>query len=215
MKLVDLTLEITSDMITFPGYPMPTFIKWSNFEIQGYVSETMFLSTHTGTHMDAPFHFDPNGQTIDQVEIERYVCNNAILLKIQKGSNQMISSDDIRHSSKCEIKEKDTIVLSTGWEKRIKEKDNYINNNPGLSKDAAEFLVEKKVNAVAIDCPSIDKGTDSGLIVHKTLLSNQILIIENLCNLYRFNNQRFTLLITPLKLAGASGSPIRAIGIEE
>ncbi|HXX96055.1 MAG TPA: cyclase family protein [Candidatus Bathyarchaeia archaeon] len=215
MKLVDLTLEITSDMITFPGYPMPTFIKWSNFETQGYVSETMFLSTHTGTHMDAPFHFDPNGQSIDQVEIERYVCNNAILLKIQKDSNQMISSDDIIRSSKCEIKEKDTIVFSTGWEKRIKQKDNYINNNPGLSKDAAEFLVEKKVNAVAIDCPSIDKGTDSGLVVHKTLLSNQILVIENLCNLYRFNNQRFTLLITPLKLAGASGSPIRAIGIEE
>lgn len=215
MKLVDLTLEITSDMITFPGYPMPTFIKWSNFETQGYVSETMFLSTHTGTHMDAPFHFDPNGQTIDQVEIERYVCNNALLLKIQKDSNEMISSDDITRTRKCEIKEKDTIVFSTGWEKRINEKDNYINNNPGLSKDAAEFLVEKKVSAVAIDCPSIDKGTDSGLIVHKTLLSNQILIIENLCNLYRLNNQRFTLLITPLKLAGASGSPIRAIGIEE
>jgi kynurenine formamidase len=215
MKLVDLTLEITSDMITFPGYPMPTFIKWSNFETQGYVSETMFLSTHTGTHIDAPFHFDPNGQTIDQVEIERYVCNNAILLKIQKESNQMISSDDIRRTSQSEIKEKDTIVFSTGWEKRIKKKADYINNNPGLSKDAAEFLVEKKVNAVAIDCPSIDKGTDSGLIVHKMLLSNQILIIENLCNLYRFNNQRFTLLITPLKLAGASGSPVRAIGIEE
>jgi arylformamidase len=215
MKLVDLTLEITSDMITFPGYPMPAFIKWSNFETQGYISETMFLSTHTGTHMDAPFHFDPNGPTIDKVEIERYVCNNALLLKIQKDSNQIISSDDIRRNSKCEIKEKDTIVFSTGWEMRIKEKDNYINNNPGLSKDAAEFLVEKKVNAVAIDCPSIDKGTDSGLVVHKTLLSNQILIIENLCNLYRFNNQRFTLLITPLKLVGASGSPIRAIGIEE
>jgi len=215
MKIVDLTLEISSDMITFPGYPMPTFIKWSNFEIQGYVSEIVFLSTHTGTHMDAPFHFSPNGQTIDQVEIDRYVCKNTLLLKIQKDSNQMITSHDIISNSRYEIKEKDTVVFSTGWEKRIKEKDNYINNNPGLSKDAAEYLVERKVNAVAIDCPSIDIGTGSGLIVHKTLLSNQILVIENLCNLYRFNNQKFTLLITPLKFVGASGSPIRAIGIEE
>jgi arylformamidase len=215
MKIVDLTLEISSDMITFPGYPMPTFIKWSNFEIQGYVSEIVFLSTHTGTHMDAPFHFSPNGQTIDQVEIDRYVCKNTLLLKIQKDSNQMITSHDIISNSKYEIREKDTVVFSTGWEKRIKEKDNYINNNPGLSKDAAEYLVEKKVNAVAIDCPSIDIGTGSGLIVHKTLLSNQILVIENLCNLHRFNNEKFTLLITPLKFVGASGSPIRAIGIEE
>ena len=216
MKIVeDLTLEITSDMVTFPGYPMPNFIVWSKFEIQGYISEVMFLSTHTGTHMDAPFHFKPNGQTIDQVEVNRYICNNAILVKIQKDANEMITSDDIAHNSKYEIKEKDTVVFSTGWEKQIKQKDNYIRNNPGLSKDAAEYLVEKKINAVAIDCPSIDIGINSGLIAHKILLSNEILIIENLCNLYKFTNEKFTLLATPLRLAGASGSPIRAIGIEE
>lgn len=215
MKTVDLTLEITSDMITFPGYPMPTFIKWSKFEIQGYISEIMFLSTHTGTHIDAPFHFNPNGQTIDQVEINRYICKNALLLKIEKDSNQMITSHDIKVNSKYEIKENDTVVFSTGWERRVGEKDNYMNNNPGLSKDAAEYLVDKKINAVAIDGPSIDIGTGSGFIVHKVLLTNQILVIENLCNLYRLENQRFTLLITPLKLVGASGSPIRAIGIEE
>ena len=215
MKTVDLTLEITSDMITFPGYPMPTFIKWSKFEIQGYISEVMFLGTHTGTHMDAPFHFNPNGQTIDQVEVNRYVCNNTILIKIQRNANEIITSDDIKRNSKYEIKEKDTVIFSTGWEKQIKQKDNYIRNNPGLSKDAAEYLVEKKVNAVGIDSPSIDIGIDSGLIAHKTLLSNGILVIENLCNLFKFTNEKFTLLITPLKLAGASGSPIRAIGIEE
>lgn len=69
--------------------------------------------------------------------------------------------------------------------------------------------------AIGIDCPSIDIGIDSGLIAHKMLLSNEILVIENLCNLYKFTNEKFTLLIIPLKLAGASGSPIRAIGIEE
>ena len=125
MKIVDLTLEITSDMITFPGYPMPTFIKWSKFDIQGYVSEVVFLSTHTGTHMDAPFHFNPNGQTIDQVEVNRYICNNAILIKIHKNANEMITSDDITRNSKYEIKEKDTVVFSTGWEKQIEDKDNY------------------------------------------------------------------------------------------
>lgn len=215
MKVVDLTLEITSEMITFPGYPIPTFIEWSKFQVQGYVSECMFLSTHTGTHMDAPFHFDPNGATIDQVEVSRYVCYNAILVKIHKNSNQMITSHDIIHNSEYEIKPKDTVVFSTGWENQIKEKDKYMKNNPGLSKDAAEYLVEKKVNAVAIDSPSIDIGTDNEFVAHKTLLSNQILVVENLCNLNRINNAKFTLLITPLKLVRASGSPIRAIGIEE
>src|SRR6476620_8417386 len=109
MKIVDLTLEITSDMITFPGYPVPTFIKWSKFETQGYVSEVVFLSTHTGTHMDAPFHFSPNGPTIDQIEVYRYICHNTILINIQKNSNQMITRRDIISNSKYEIKERDTV----------------------------------------------------------------------------------------------------------
>ena len=215
MKAFDLTLEISSDMITFPGYPMPTLLTWSKFVTQGYVSEVAFLSTHTGTHMDAPYHFAPNGPTIDQIEVHRYICNNALLIKIQKNSNQLITRNDIAGNSKYEIKEKDTIVLSTGWEKEIKQKDNYIRNNPGLSKDAAEYLVEKKVNAVAIDSPSIDVGNVTEYIAHEILLSNQILVVENLCNLNKFTNMKFNLIITPLKFVGASGSPIRAIGIEE
>ena len=112
--------------------------------------------------MDAPFHFNANAPAIDQIEIKRFICNNALLLKIQKDSNQMITGDDILNNSKYEIKEKDTVVFSTGWEKRIKEKGNYyISNNPGLTKDAAEYLVQKKVNAVAIDGPNIDIGDNS------------------------------------------------------
>jgi kynurenine formamidase len=202
-------------MITFPGYPMPVLLQWSKFESQGYMSEVAFLSTHTGTHMDAPYHFTPNGPTIDQIEVQRYICNNALLIKIQKNSNQLITLNDIESNSKYEIKEKDTIVFSTGWEKEITQKENYIRNNPGLSKDAAEYLAEKRVNAVAIDCPSIDVGNESEFIAHEILLSHDILVVENLCNLHRFSSKKFNLIITPLKFVGASGSPIRAIGIEE
>jgi arylformamidase len=215
MNIVDLTLEITPDMTVFPSYPAPTFMKWSRFDVHGYVSELLLMSTHTGTHMDAPFHFRLDALTIDQIEINRFICYHALIIRIQKDSNQMITTSDITANSKGDIRENDTVVFSTDWEKRIHEKDNYVNNNPGLSKDAAEYLVHKKVNAVAIDSPSVDAGIDKGFTVHKTLLSNNILVVENLCNLFRLNNQRFTLLIAPLKLTGGSGSPIRAIGIEE
>ncbi|HZC48791.1 MAG TPA: cyclase family protein [Nitrososphaeraceae archaeon] len=211
MKAIDLTLGISADTKVFPGSPQPSFIKWSKFDVHGYDSEVMFLSTHTGTHMDAPSHFISGAATIDKIEIDRFVCNNALLLKIEKKSNQTISLDDIIVGE--EIKEKDTIVFFTRWESQI-EKDNYISENPGLSTDAAEYLVEKKVNAVAIDTPSIDPGIDASFKAHKILLSNDILVIENLCNLEKFNTGRFTLIITPLKLISASGSPVRAIGIQ-
>lgn len=215
MNIIDLTLDISCDMINFQGYPMPTFLKWSNFETQGFMSEVMFLGAHTGTHMDAPFHFSPNGPTIDQIEVNRFICNDALLIKIPMNSNQMITRNDIIVNSKYKIKEKDTIVLHTEWERQILEKDDYMKNNPGLSKDAAEYLVKKKINAVAIDSPNIDVGGNNKLIAHKTLLSNQILVIENLCNLALLKHEKFTLIATPLKLVGISGSPIRAIGIEE
>ena len=216
MKILDLTLGISTDIKVFPGSPQPTFIKWSRFDIHGYDSEVMFLSTHTGTHIDAPSHFISGMATIDKIEINRFICNNAILLKIEKDYNQAVSRDDIIASEDNdvgEIKEKDTIVFFTGWQSQI-ESDIYMSNNPGLSSDAAEYLVEKKVNAVAIDAPSIDSGIDASFKAHKILLSNDILIIENICNLEKFNTGRFTLIITPLKLIGASGSPVRAIGIQ-
>ena len=167
--------------------------------------------------MDAPSHFISGTATIDEIKVNRFVCNNALLLKIEKESNQTISRNDIIGAEKDddgeEIKENDTIVFFTGWESQI-EKDNYISDNPGLSIDAAKYLAEKKVNAVAIDGPSIDPGSDNSFKAHKILLSNDILIIENLCNLEKFNSRRFTLIITPLKLIGVSGSPVRAIGIQ-
>jgi kynurenine formamidase len=216
MKILDLTLGISTDIKVFPGSPQPSFIKWSRFDIHGYDSEVIFLSTHTGTHIDAPSHFISGMATIDKIEINRFICNNAILLKIEKDCNQAVSRDDIIASEDNdvgEIKEKDTIVFFTGWQSQI-ESDIYMSNNPGLSSDAAEYLVEKKVNAVAIDAPSIDSGIDASFKAHKILLSNDILIIENICNLEKFNTGRFTLIITPLKLIGASGSPVRAIGIQ-
>jgi kynurenine formamidase len=85
--------------------------------------------------------------------------------------------------------------------------------NPGLSADAAKYLVKKKVNAVAIDGPSIDAGFDNKFTAHHILLPAGVLAVENLCNVDRIAKERFTLVTSPLKLAGATGSPIRAFAI--
>jgi arylformamidase len=202
-------MEIVPSMRVFPGSPQPSFIEWSKFEIHGYSSEVMFLSTHTGTHMDAPSHFIPDSRTIDKIEVSRFV-SRSILIKIPKKADQQITLNDIIN---CKINANDTIVFATGWEKRFKN-DNYMINNPGLSLDAAEYLVSNRVNAVAIDGPSIDRGVDNNFNIHSALLSNDIPIIENLCNLEELSSVKsFTLIVNPLKLVGASGSPVRAIAL--
>ncbi|MGB6670892.1 MAG: cyclase family protein [Candidatus Nitrosopolaris sp.] len=220
MKVVDLTHEISPCIRVFPGSPQPAFIRWSKFDTHGYDSEVMFLSTHTGTHMDAPCHFTLNGESIDQIDVNRFICKDALLLKIEKETNELITRRDIMDCG-VNIEKNDSIIFNTGWEKHYDKEENqktedYVMANPGLGEDASRFLVESKVNAVAIDSPSIDAGIDHNFISHKILLSNNVLVIENLCNLEKLSNgQRFTLIVTPLKLVHATGSPIRAIGIVE
>lgn len=209
--IIDLSQSINSDIKLYPGSPNVSFLKWSKYSIEGYDSEAIFLSTHTGTHMDAPSHFIKGAEPIDIIDVNRFVMNNVHLLKIAKSSNQLITTEDIINSD-TDIKENDSIVFSTGWEHNYNS-DDYMSSNPGLSPEAAIYLSNKKINAVAIDSPSIDSGIEQEFLVHQILLKNDVLIIENICNLTQIPKKILKLIAIPLKLQGATGSPIRALAI--
>lgn len=207
MRVIDLTIKISPRTLVFPGSPQPSFIAWSTFAAHGYDSEVVHMSTHTGTHMDAPSHFAKGMPAIDKIAAGRFV-SSAVLIKIAKKAGESISRDEL---SKEEIKKGDSVVIATGWEKHYGR--HYMSKNPGLSKGAAEYLVEKRANAVAIDGPSIDPGYDEKFTAHNILLPAGVLVVENLCNLYKIREKRFTLVVAPLKLANATGSPVRALAL--
>ena len=213
MKVIDLTLTISENIPTFPGSPQPNFINWDTTEKDGYNSELLFLSTHTGTHIDAPYHFVKKGQKIHQIMTRRLVID-AVLIKIRKGINQSITKTDIQKFEKKhgKIDNGSTVVFHTDWQKNIK-KDFYFLKNPGLAVSAAKYLSSKKINLVGIDSPSIDLGKDSKFSVHHILAKNGILIVENLTNLDKIHSEKFHLIVAPLKLKNATGSPIRAMAL--
>ena len=212
MKIIDNTLTISEKISTFPGSPKPHFIEWETISRDGYNLELLFMSSHTGTHIDAPFHFVKNGKKIHEIPPERLV-NEAILIKIRKKPNEAISKTDIQKFEKKfgAIQVGETVIFWTGWQKNL-EKDIYFTKNPGLSISAAKYLVSKKINLVGIDSPSIDLGKDSKFSVHHILAKNNILIVENLANLDKIKPIKFHLITVPLKLKNATGSPIRAFG---
>ena len=215
MKPIDLTLTISQNLPTFPGSPKPSFIPWSKIKTDGYNLELLFLSSHTGTHLDAPFHFVKKGGKIHQISLSRLI-SDAILIRLHKGSNQSITKNDIiNFEKKCgKIKENSTLVFSTGWQKNLQKKY-YFLKNPGLSDSAATYLISKKLNLVGIDSPSIDLGKNSKFSVHHILAKNNVLILENLCNLEKISGVYFKLIVLPLKLKDATGSPVRAIAIQD
>lgn len=205
---MDLTMAVSPLTRVFPGSPQPAFIRWSTFGLHGYDSEVMHMSTHTGTHMDAPSHFAPGKASIDQVPAARLV-SSAVLIKVRKGADETIGVAGVVEGE--EIREGDAVVFATGWERH--EGSEHMTRNPGLSQDAARYLVERKVNAVGIDGPSIDPGFDVKFTAHKMLLPAGVVVVENLCNLGMITSKRFTLVAAPLALVGASGSPVRALAL--
>ena len=210
MKPIDLTLTISESIPTFPGSPKPQFISWSSIKDDGYNLELLFLSSHTGTHLDAPYHFVKNGLKIHQIPLGRLV-GKAILIKLKKTNNIPITKSDITTFEKKNgiIPNNSSVFFYTGWQKNLK-KDNYFTENPGLGVSAAEYLSSKKINLVGIDSPSIDLGKDQSFSVHHILSKNNILIVENLTNLNKIPKE-FNFTILPLKLKDATGSPVRAI----
>jgi arylformamidase len=210
-KVIDLTLEISQKTPTFPGSPQPLFIPWANIGKDGYNLEMLFLSSHTGTHVDAPVHFVRGGQKIHQVDLGRFV-RDAILVKIKCAPNHAITkSEIISHEKRFgRIESGDTVVLATGWNDRLSRHD-FFEKNPGLSRSAARYLASRKINLIGIDSPSIDIGSDSNFPAHHILLESGIFVLENLCNLSKIGKRRFRLAAFPLKLHNSTGSPVRAV----
>ena len=168
--------------------------------------------THTGTHMDAPYHFHLAGKRIDEIPVNNFVAD-AVLLNIKKPVKGYVTKTDIRKcEKKVRISKGNAVIISTGWETHW-IKDDYLTSNPGLSKDAARYLVSKKVSMVGIDTANVDHPSASNFAVHKILLPKGVLIVENLCNLKRIKQVHFRLIVLPLKIKGASGSPVRAIAV--
>ena len=211
MKILDLTLPISDKIPAFPGSPKPNFIQWENLKDDGYNLELLFLSSHTGTHLDAPYHFLENGSKIHEISLTRLV-REAVLIMSRKKANQSITKNDIQKFEKRygKIPNNSTVVFCTGWQKMLRD-DSYFVKNPGLTEAAAKYLVTKKTNLVGIDSPSIDFKGSQHFSVHQIFSKNNILIVENLTNLEKIQSSKFHFVALPLKLKCATGSPVRAI----
>lgn len=212
MQIIDLTQEIDESTQVFPGSPKVSLLQWSNYESHKYASEVIFCSTHIGTHIDAPYHFKRGGCTVESISLDKLIVRDKIkVLRIEKKDDEKIEIDDLDNQ---QIMENDSILINTDWSK-YKNMDKYFTKSPGLSKAAAEYLAKIKINLVGIDSPNIDPASDREFSSHKIFSESNTPILENLTNLDKLLNKKFTLIALPLKLKNCSGSPIRAVAIQE
>ncbi len=216
-RIVDLSQEISPDTQMFPTYPQPAFVPWTTRDAQGFLAESLFLVSHTGTHVDAPWHFEPEGEKLDALDLERFVVPGHVLAVPGLGARERITPRHLleaRDRLDQPVRRGDAILLRTGWDRHLRQPA-YLFDNPGLSGDAAVELVRWRPSLVGIDAANMDCAGDLAYPAHHALLRSSVLVLENVANLAALKGRRFVLVALPLRLRGATGSPVRLVALME
>ena len=208
MKITDLTLTYEE------GMRGVSFDVAKTKATDGWNAKTLHLYSHAGTHMDAPFHFDVSDQTIDDFEVSRFVCHSWVV-PVDAYSKQKIQLQNLGTYSE-KINEGDGVILKTGWSAFVEE-EKYRTELPGIHEDLANWFVNRKINMLAVEPPSIADVTDLKEVtkIHEILLGGDIIIVEGLTNLESLSRDRVQLIALPLKIKDGDGAPARVIAIEE
>jgi kynurenine formamidase len=218
-KLIDLTLTLGSDRISaVPGLIGVCTERLQTHESHARSNTKLTLATHIGTHVDAPYHFAPQGTTLENMPLERY-SGPALLLDLRESSRSQtpiqISDLQAAGASPATV-EGQIVVLFTGWAESMSGKPEFYSQGPYLGTEAAAYLADNQVNAVAVDFP-IDKhpatpqSTIHDFPVHRLLLGREIPLIENLINLDQLVGRDFELWALPIKLKDGDGGATRAV----
>ncbi|QLK25932.1 cyclase family protein [Natrinema zhouii] len=207
---VDLTQPIRTGMQTYPDDPAVTVRRHATHKDHGVRVASLECGSHTGTHVDAPAHTEPDGETLEAFPLERFVFDAVRVDCCDLEAREPIPADRIPDT------DADLVACWTGWD------DHWGTNryleHPYLSPAAAETCVERGFD-VAVDAlnpdptPTDNAGEDEpeGFQAHHALLGNDLLVLENLTNLEAVGD-RFELRAYPLALEG-DGAPVRAVGV--
>jgi arylformamidase len=198
LKIHDLTRTISQDMRVYPGDPQPKFDPHATIKDNNVNVTRITIGSHTGTHVDAPWHFLQEGNTIDIEPLDKFIGEATI---IDASGKKSITAEDF---SSYDIRSNEIVLIYTGTGDRRTD-------FAYLDISAAEWVVEHEAKCIGIDTASVEKYGEKGAPVHKMLLARNIGIIENLANLKQFAGSRMFFVCLPLRLKGIDGSPARAI----
>lgn len=210
MKTIDLSHAITPRMPLYPGTPPPVFKTAHTIDKDGFAERDVTLSSHIGTHIDAPAHVIPRTATLDQMSINRF-AGRALVIDLTGLRGSKIEPAKLEYDLAL-IKTCEFVLLHTGWSRYWGEQK-YFEDYPVLTDEAALWLAGFHLKGVGVDMISVDEPGSTELFVHNTLLERGILIIENLAHLEQLPQSGFTFCCFPLKLEDAEASPVRAAAL--
>ena len=215
-KFYDMSQPIFHDCPAWPTNPPVTLTHDWRLAVDGYNGETLKLATHSGTHIDAPFHFYADGETLDQLPIGHFAGIGVFLDLRGKVQADAPITREILAPFSGQVSPGDFCMLNTGWHLKRAHTEEYLFQWPYLDESAANLLIELGVRAVGIDGLSIGGwGADRARPAHLALLRKKILLIEEAVYPEELmDGQKRLVMAFPLPLQGVGGCPIRLVAMD-
>ena len=219
-KIIDVSMTLEEGMQTFAAHWHPFYesTQLGRHGIENRETRKITLGTHTGTHIDAPRHFIPKGETIEKIPLE-HTCGPATVLDFSELKDfHEITVEDLEREIGKNSKER--LIFRFDWDLKALGKRRYYTDHPFLSQSACRWLVNNGCKLIALDTPQPDNpdhGSNNKLDApnHKILLGNNILIVEYLVNVRQIVAKEVQLFVAPLKIKDGDGAPVRCFVIED
>jgi kynurenine formamidase len=216
LKYFDLSIPLYHNCPGWPTYKMTEFNYEAVHGNDGFIAERINMNTHTGTHLDAPFHFFPEGKTIDEIPLESFI-GRAWIVNLTGIKARTGIGPEVLEKKLDKVQKGDIVLYCTGWSGKRGYSPEYYHDWPWLSKEGAELLLAKGVKGVGTDGLSAGgwyEGT--GRPCHEVLLGQGIWIVEELIFPQELlTHESCTFTAVPLNLRGFGGSPTRAYAVVE
>ncbi len=218
LNYIDLSHIIEDGTITYKGLPAPIICDYLSREAsrEVYAEGTQFqigkieMVANTGTYIDAPFHRYEDGKDLSELPLEKLAHLPGVLIDASENEGRAI---DVSFFEGKILKGR-AVLVRTDWSKHW-ETDQYFEDAPYLTAQAAQFLKEAEVKLVGIDSYNIDNVADGARPVHTILLGAEIPIVEHMCNLHLISDLPFQFSAIPPKVKGFGTFPVRAIAVFE
>lgn len=215
-ELIDLSHEVESGMLTYPGLPAPTITdhltRAASRERYGDRAEFQIgridMVANTGTYIDAPSHRYEAGADIGQLPLSAVANLRGVLLDLPQGERavqpEMLTALDLGGAA---------LLIHTGWSRHWRTEKYGDEEHPFVSRVAAESLAASGVAVVGIDSVNIDDMSDLSRPAHTVLLAAGIPVVEHLTNLAALRDRPFTFFAVPPRVRGMGTFTVRAFAM--
>lgn len=214
MNAIDLSHPLIHGQGAYSGASAPEFAWHATFGTKGRTSSVIKMSSHSGTHIDAPLHFFPDGISIDKVPLDR-LCGPARIIDVSQSfrSKGMIDPDNFFAAAK-DLRQGEIPILYTGVDIHF-GKPEFLSQMAILTSNCVQWLVSKGIPSFGTDAYSVDFMDKDDFSNHKILLGAGIPIIEALANLAQLPSRPFLFCALPLYLQDREAAPCRAVAFPD